>query len=111
MNTGPQTKSKMAALTLGATIDSDSLSELTAALKPQWEKLTAPQQEEAKVLAASMMLGNQEAAEALRERIRVWFPMPILPLPPIFWENDAAPVTIASVAVGLIVIGIGIMLL
>lgn len=101
----------ISSLSLGGTVDAETLTAITEALKPHWDGLTEAQQQEAKVLAASMMLGNQGAAETLRERILIWFPFPIQPFPPIIWEAEQPPFAISSVAIGLIIIGIGIMLL
>lgn len=103
--------SSVSSLSLGGELSAETLAEIEAALKPHWSKLTTEQQQEAKVLAAGMLIGNQDAAAEFRARLIIWFPFPIPPFPPIIWDAQGAPVVISSVAIGLIIIGIGIMLL
>ena len=98
-------------LALGAVPSAEALQEIKAALKPGWEELGEADKEKAKLLAVGAVLGNPEAIEEFRKAFLIWFPVPLPPFPPIIWQIQAAPITTSSVAIGLIVIGIGIRLL
>jgi len=94
-----------------STLSTEAAKEIKIALKPDYDKLPEAEKEKAKLLAVGMVLGNKEATEEFHKNFLIWFPLPIPPLPPIIWEVPTPVVGPASVAVGLILIGIGIMLL
>ena len=94
----------------GPELGQQELTQLVDALRPHFDGLSENQKAELKIRAANLPLGGSEALAAFQLSLITIFPFPFPPFPPIFWEQTGE-IVISSVAIGLILIGIGIMLL
>ena len=90
-------------------ISQTQLNELTGLMKEEFEKVDDNDQAELKRLAANMALGADGADEAFCLKMELIWPVWPFPFPfPCAANSELSP---QSVALGLIIIGIGVMML